>query len=300
MRPSDLRHFAICAVIWSTTWIAITFQVDHVAPAVSVCWRFGLAALLLALYCRWRGYELATSLAEQRELIMMGGFMFCAGYLFVYYAETYLVSGLVALGYSAAPLVNMLASRIAFGTRMNPRVAFGGLLGLVGIACVFWPELARFEADRRALLGAGFTAAAVSASAIGNVFSTRAQRRGGNVWQRMTWAMGWGAAMAGVVGLSGGESLAISASPSYLAALLYLSVAGSILAFANYLTLLETIGAARAGYIGVIVPIVALAISSVFERYDWHPLAYVGIAIAVLGNVVILHQPGRAATGDGD
>lgn len=297
MRPSDLRHFAICAVIWSTTWIAITFQLGDVAPAVSVFWRFGLAALLLAAYCYARGFGLRTTLAAQREMFAMGAFMFCGAYLLIYYAEQYLVSGLVAVGYSASPLVNMLTSRIAFGTRMSRRVILGGLLGLAGVVCVFWPEFTRIEADRGALLGAIFTAAGVLASALGNVFSSRAQRHGGNVWQKMAWAMAWGAGLSGAIALLRGDAFGVPASPAYLIALLYLAIAGSIVTFASYLTLLETIGAARAGYIGVIVPIVALAISSVFERYDWHPLAFAGIALAVLGNIAILGRP-PARVGD--
>ena len=90
MRASDLRHFAICVLIWSTTWIAITFQLGDVAPAVSIFWRFGLAALLLATYCLARGFALRTTLAAQRELIAMGAFMFCGAYLLIYYAEIYL------------------------------------------------------------------------------------------------------------------------------------------------------------------------------------------------------------------
>lgn len=297
MRASDLRHFAICVLIWSTTWIAITFQLGDVAPAVSIFWRFGLAALLLATYCLARGFALRTTLAAQRELIAMGAFMFCGAYLLIYYAEIYLVSGLVAVGYSASPLVNMLTSRIAFGTRISRRVLIGGLLGLAGVVCVFSPEFSRIEADRGALLGAVFTAAGVLASAIGNVFSSRAQRHGGNVWQKMAWAMGWGACLAGAIALMTGESFELPASPAYLIALLYLAIAGSIITFASYLTLLETIGAARAGYIGVIVPIVALAISSLFEQYDWHPLAHAGILLAVAGNVFILRRPASPARG---
>lgn len=291
MKLSNLQHFMVCVAIWSTTWIAITFQVDTVAVEVSVSWRFGLAAAVLVLFCRARGIPLRTTLAAQRELFAMGSLMFCLGYLFVYRAETYLVSGLVALGYSASPLVNMLASRLAFGTHMSARVAIGGALGLAGIACVFWPELARMEADDRVLLGAACTAAGVLASSAGNVFSSRARRKGLNVWQTMTWAMAWGAALSAVVAIARGESLALAPSASYVFALLYLALPGSILSFASYLTLIESIGAARAGYIGVIVPIVALVISSLFEHFQWHPLAYVGVTIAVCGNIVILRRP---------
>jgi len=67
-------------------------------------------------------------------------------------------------------------------------------------------------------------------------------------------------------------------------------VFGSVLAFAAFLTLLGRIGAARSGYIGVMVPIVALVISALFEGFRWHALTWVGIAVSVAGNVIILRR----------
>jgi drug/metabolite transporter (DMT)-like permease len=65
-------------------------------------------------------------------------------------------------------------------------------------------------------------------------------------------------------------------------------VLGSIIAFGAYLTLLKRVGAARAGYIGVMVPIVALFVSAAFEGFQWHALTWIGIAISVAGNVIVL------------
>jgi drug/metabolite transporter (DMT)-like permease len=70
--------------------------------------------------------------------------------------------------------------------------------------------------------------------------------------------------------------------------LAYLAILGSIIAFASYLTLLKRIGAARAGYIGVMVPILALLLSAAFEGFRFHALTWVGIAVSVAGNVLIL------------
>ena len=68
----------------------------------------------------------------------------------------------------------------------------------------------------------------------------------------------------------------------------YLAILGSIAAFASYLTLLKRIGAARAGYIGVMVPIVALLLSAAFEGFRFHALTWLGIGVSVAGNVLIL------------
>src|SRR5512137_2274190 len=173
MRATTPRLFALAAAIWSTTWFAITFQVAAAAPATAVAWRFALAALLLAGFCRLTGRSLRFPARVHLGLASLGLFMFCLSYLAVYRAETLVVSGLVAVGYSASPLLNMAVSRLALGTRGSWPVALGGLLGMGGIALVFWQEIARAEASTAALAGAAFTAGAVLASSVGNVFASR-------------------------------------------------------------------------------------------------------------------------------
>jgi len=287
------RLFAACVAIWGTTWIAITFQLGRVPPEASVAWRFGLASLLVAGVCRGRGHALRFPLRVHGLLALLGLTMFCLGYLFVYHAETMLVSGLVAVGYSASPLVNMALSRLAFGVPLRRRVAAGGLLGLAGVALVFWPELSRFQGGGRAGLGAALTAGGVLSAAVGNVFATMLERRGVNVWQKMAWGMGYGAAFCLAVAAARGQPLSFEWTVPYLASFLYLALFGSILAFAAFLTLLERAGAAQAGYVGVMVPMVALAISGLFEGFAVGPLTGLGLAAAVAGNVLVL-GPARA------
>lgn len=296
MRAPVWRLFAACVAIWSTTWFAITFQLGRVPPEASVAWRFGLAALLVVGLCRARGLTLRFPPRVHALLALLGLSMFCLGYLFVYYAETLLVSGLVALGYSASPLVNMALSRLVFGVPMRRHVAVGGALGLAGVALVFWPELSRFRAGGQAALGAALTAAGVLFSSLGNVFATLLERRGLEVWQKMAWGMGYGAAFCLAAAAVRGRPLGFEWTVPYLASLLYLAVFGSILAFAAFLTLLERAGAAQAGYVGVMIPMVALAISSLLEGLSVGPLTGLGMAAAVAGNVLVL-GPARARAG---
>jgi drug/metabolite transporter (DMT)-like permease len=287
----NLQIFLVCVLIWGSTWIAIKFQLGAVPPEVSIAWRFLLAAALLAGYCAWRGETLRFDWRTHRTLLPFGLFMFCISYVCVYHAERFVVSGLVAVGYSASPLLNMLASRIAFGTPMSRRVALGGVLGIIGIALVFWPEFKGLNTDQQFLLGALLTATAVATSAIGNVPAEHAARRGLSVWQKMTWGMTYGGAACLVYAFAVDLPLAIDTRAPYVLSLLYLTVFGSVLAFAGYLTLLTRIGAARTGYIGVMVPVVALIISSIFEGFQWQGLTLLGITLALAGNVIVLKVP---------
>lgn len=287
---TNLQLFAACVAIWGSTWLAITFQLGAVAAEASVFYRFLLASALLFAYCRARGLRLAFTATEHAWIAFQGFLMFSVSYVCVYYAEEHLVSGLVAVGYSASPLLNMLGMRLVFGTRMTARVAAGAALGILGITLVFWPEFSHLRSDGNVALGAAFTAAAVILSAASNMAAHRNQQAGLPVWQTMAWGMLYGALSTLALVAVLGKPLGFEPTPGYVLSLLYLAVFGSILAFGGFLTLLGRIGAARAGYIGVMVPIVALAISSVFEGYRWQWLALAGVAVSVAGNVIILRR----------
>lgn len=289
---TNLQLFAACVAIWGSTWIAITFQLGTVAPEASVFYRFLLASLMVFAYCRARGLRLRFTPREHLWIALQGVLMFSVSYVCVYYAEQHVVSGLVAVGYSASPLLNMVGMRLVFGTAMTARVALGAALGIVGITLVFWPEFSHLNTDRHVALGAFFTAASVVLSAASNMAAHRNHDAGLPIWQTMAWGMLYGALFTLVLTLALGRPLTIEATPAYLLSLLYLAVFGSILAFGGFLTLLSRIGPARAGYIGVMVPIVALAISSAFEGYRWEWLAGVGVLVSVAGNVIILRRAG--------
>ena len=285
---TNLQLFVACVAIWGTTWIAITFQLGRVAPDVSVFYRFLLAAVLVFAYCAWRRLPLGYSWREHAWIALMGVQMFGLSYIFVYYAEAHVVSGLVAVGYSASPLLGMLGMRAFFGTPMTRRVLAGSVLGIVGIALVFWPEIGGSQGPGSFAMGATYTVLAVLISSFGSLVAHRNHEHGMPLWQPLAWGMLYGALFSLAWALAGGQRLDFEPGAAYVGSLVYLAVLGSIVAFACYLTLLRRIGAARSGYIGVMTPIVALVISAVFESFHWHALTWAGIAVSVAGNVIIL------------
>ena len=285
---SNLQLFVACVAIWGSTWLAITFQLGRVAPEASVFYRFLLASLLVFAYCLARRLPLRYSAREHAWIALQGVFMFSVSYIFVYYAEANVVSGLVAVGYSASPLLGMLGMRAFFGTPMTARIAAGSVLGIAGIALVFYPEIAHLQGGGQPVLGALFTALSVVVSTFGSLLAHRNQQAKLPLWQTMAWGMLYGAAFSLGVTVATGKSLAFEATAPYVLSLLYLAILGSVVAFAGYLTLLQRVGAARSGYIGVMVPVVALVISAAFEGFSWQALTWIGIAVSVLGNIVIL------------
>jgi len=294
---STLNLFLVCVVIWGTTWFAITLQLGSVAPEMSIGYRFLIASSVLFAFCRWKGLPLSFTLGQHRDLLLLGLGMFCLGYIFVYYAEIYIVSGMVAVGYSAGPMVNMFTERVLFRTPITRRVAIAALMGIGGICCVFWPEFGALSASRNVALGALLTVLGVLASSAGSMAVLRCQARGYSTWTSMTWGMFYGGVLSLAVGLATGKPFAFQATAGYVLSLLYLALFGSIVTFACYLTLIERIGAARAAYVGVMVPLVALAVSYFLEKFAWSTLTTIGVLLSIAGNVVVLRPGGRATVG---
>lgn len=276
--------------IWGSTWLAIKFQLGSVAPEVSVFYRYAIASSVVFAYCAARRLPLRFKPRDHAWLALLGAFTFSVSYVFVYHAERHVVSGLVAVGYSASPLLGMLGMRLFFATPMTRVLAAGSLLGIVGITLVFASEFAKLGTDADTAWGAFYTAAAVLVSTLGSMIAHRNNRRGFPMWPSIAWGMFYGAGVSLAVSLALGRSLTFEPTLPYVASLLYLALMGSVLAFGGFFTLMQRIGPARAGYIGVMVPIVALVVSSFFEGFHFHVLTFAGIAVSVLGNVLILRN----------
>ena len=120
------------------------------------------------------------------------------------------------------------------------------------------------------------------------------RRRGLTPWTTTAWGMMYGALILLAVTLVQGLPWRFDPSPTYVGALLYLAIPGSVIAFLAYLTLVGRIGADKAAYSSVLFPLVALNISAVLEGYVWTASAMAGVALVLLGNVLVFARlPGR-------
>jgi len=68
-----------------------------------------------------------------------------------------------------------------------------------------------------------------------------------------------------------------------------------VVAFVAYLTLLQRIGAGRAGYTAAVIPLVAMLASTLFEGYHWTAAAAAGMALVIAGTVLVLRAKEKAA-----
>ncbi len=286
-----LALFAVAASIWGTTWYAITFQLQALAPELGVALRFAFAGGLLLAFCRLRRIRLQFTSRQHAAIALLGLTNYSVSYILIYHAEQHIVSGLVAVGYAAGPLINMLIARAMLGTPMSKRVAVGGSLGVAGIALIFWPEIAAMQGNPWILVGAAQTLIAVLISCYGNIWVGKLYAEGVSGWGPLALSMLWGGAISFLAALLMGVPFSIQMSPAFWASFLYLAVFGSVFAFGAYFTLIGRIGPARAAYVGVMSPVIALIVSAAYEGFDWRLATVVGVLLAVAGNVLALWNP---------
>ena len=118
--------------------------------------------------------------------------------------------------------------------------------------------------------------------------SVRHKRAGIPVVESNAIGMAYGALCSLAIATILGVPFVYDPRPIFSIALVYLALAGSVIGFGCFLTLIQRIGADRAAYATVLFPIVALGLSTWLEDYRWTPLAVGGVALVLLGNVLVL------------
>src|SRR5579863_988792 len=287
---STLGLYAVAVLIWGSTWLVIKFQLGVVSPVVSVAWRFALAALMLLAYSAIKRRPLRFGARDHLWIALQGALMFGLNYVGVYLAEQDLTSGLVAVVFSIVVSMNAVGMRVFYSQPIRAVTIVAAFIGVAGVALVFWPEIRGLSSSAVQLRGLEVALAATTIASLGNMVAARIHQRGLPVMQVNAWAMLYGAALVALVAVASRQRFSFDLSWPYVCSLVYLSLFGSALAFGAYLTLMRRIGADRASYTAVAIPVVALLLSGVFEHLRWQLATFIGVALCVAGNVLMLRR----------
>ena len=288
MRISNAGLFVIASAIWGSTWLAITFQLGTVAPELSVAYRFAIASAIVAVWCKAIRQPLAFPLREHAWLMAMGATFFGLNYVGVNWAERYVASGLVAVVFSTIVFMSAIGMRLVFGEPLTVRTLLAAALGVTGVALLFLPQLSAAREGGSAALGIGIALVATAFATVGNLIAVRNHRVGLPTLPVTAWGMLYGALVSVIVAAITGVPWTFEWTAGYVLSLAYLAVFGSVFAFAAYLTLLKRVGAAPSSFVGIATPVIALALSTLFEGYRWTWVGAVGLALAVFGNWLAL------------
>lgn len=288
-----LVPFLVTALIWGSTWIAIKYQLGDVPPSWSVTWRFTGGALGMFVLVLWQRLPLVLDRRGLMVAAIMGCSVFSLNFQFVYRSEQYITSGLVAVLFALLLVPNTVLARIFLDQKITRGFMLGTAIALVGIALLMLHEyriaLAQNAAmGAKVIIGGLMVMTALLFASVGNVIQASPPARGQPVPTLLAWAMLFGALLDGTIAwiISGPPRFVWSLS--YAGGVAYLAIIGSVVTFPMYNGLLRALGPGRAAYNGVLVPVVAMLISTVFEGYRWSLLAGSGATLAMIGLVVAL------------
>lgn len=281
-------QFVLCTLIWGCTWQVIRTQLGEVPPSWSVTWRFLLAGLTLTAWCLATGRTLAIGRRGHAFALTAGVFQFAINFNLVYRAEQHIASGLVALLFALLLVPNALFGRLFLDHRLSGRFVLGSAMGIAGVALLFAPDFSAGGADPDTLLGIGLATGAVLSASFANIMQASRQGQALPLEGTLAMSMLYGTALNAAIAWTLAGPPAIGTSPAYLFGLAYLGLAASAVAFILYFRLIRSVGPAAAAYTGIIIPVLAMALSTLLEGYRWTPPAIAGAVLAIAGMIVAL------------
>lgn len=284
----NILLYLVTVLIWGSTWFAIEFQLGEVAVEVSLVYRFALSALLMWLFCWWRKLPMRYSAKDHGFIALLALFNFALNYILIYQAQQYLTSAMTAIAFTTMLLMNIVNTRLFFGMPVAKRIYFGALMGIAGIAVLFYPDLDGLDFTNASLIGLVLVLGSALSASLGNMASVRNSRAGLPITQVNAWGMLYGAVGLTLLVVISGTPFTFSTSPAFIISLLYLAVFGSVIAFATYFALLKGMGPEKASYVIVLFPLVAVVLSTLFEDFVWTGYTFAGFALVLLGNALVL------------
>ena len=285
---NNIFLYTLTVLIWGSTWLFINFQLGKVPAEVSVIYRYAIASFVLFTWCWARGLSVHFKFKSHVLFMLLGMLLFGINYIGSYNAQHFIPSALNAVVFSTMMWMNIINTRLFFGTKIEPRVWQGALLGMVGIIVLFWPALSSLGTSGAMLTGVALSLIGALAASLGNMVSHRAQGRSLPIIQSNAWGMLYGTIFTAVFAWSRGLNFVFDWSFAYVGSLLYLAIVGSVIAFGCYLKLVGTIGPHKAVYSVIMFPVVAIILSIVFEGLEITLDLIAGVVLVLAGNLLIL------------
>lgn len=284
----SIAAFIFLSLVWGSTWLVIKDQISVVPAAWSVTWRFLLAGTVMLGLCAVRGEKLAL---PKKAMWLVGALALCQfvlNFQLVYASELYLTSGLVAVLFALMLVPNSVLARQFLKIPIGLRFLIGSMVALAGVALLLAHEYRTAPAGMNVIAGSALAVAAILSASFGNVLQATQAARRIAVLPLVGWAMLMGGLGNAAYAWAAFGAPQFDPRPHYWLGLVYLALVGSVLTFPLYAKLLRDWGPGKAGFNGVVVPVVAMALSTLFEGYVWTALAAGGAMLAAAGLLIAL------------
>lgn len=291
LSPADYALYATVVILWGASWLPLRLQLGVVSPEVSGVWRFLVGGLIVFGWLIAVKGRLRFPLADHARFAILGATMFSFNFVSAYYAGFHLNGGLLAVLFSLTAVINPIFAALLGRGGFNIRIVAGALIGIAGVALLFGPKLLAVDAEAGTLTGVALMLLSTFIFCTGNMFSAAFQARGLPVLSANAWSMLYGTAFIALLAVANGQPFIVEWTSKYVLSILWLAVAGTAIGFFAYVTLIGRIGTGRTGYVTVLMPLVALVLSTFFEGYAWTIYAFAGVALIMIGNAIVLSSP---------
>ena len=281
--------FIIFTAIWGSTWIIIRDQVGSVPPQWSVAYRFMIAAVAMALVAKLKKQSLKMDRGGLIAATVLGVTQFSVNFNSVYAAEQFITSGVVATVFAILLIPNSLLAWAFLDQKPNRRFLAAGVVAVCGVGLLFLNELRSSPVSNQHIaIGLGLTLLGLMGASSANVYQAGKDARRHPLLALLAWSMAIGAILDAILAYAVAGPPVIETRLGYWAGVLYLALFGSVLCFALYFPVVRKIGPGKAAYSSVMVPIIAMSLSTLFEAYRWSPLAIAGGLLAIVGMLLAL------------
>jgi drug/metabolite transporter (DMT)-like permease len=271
--------FAACSTIWGSTFLAISFGNDSLAPVWAATLRLSLATVLLTAWTWSRGSRLPRGPAL-RAALGYGVVEFGINLPLLYWGETSVPSGLSAVVYGTIPLSSALITGALGMERITTAKIGGAVVAFAGVALLFSSTLrAHVSPLPLAAILVGATAAG-----FGPVLLKRGPRQ--DPFGANAVGAAIGALMSGAMSLAIGETHTLPTTFAAAWPLLYLTIAGSLGAYVIMAWLVNHWPVTRTAYVTVVIPVIALALGSVARHERLTASSFAGTGLVLVGLLV--------------
>ncbi|EHV5288392.1 DMT family transporter [Staphylococcus pseudintermedius] len=284
--------YLFCMFIWGLNFIAVKIQGNSVSLEVALLYRSIIALLLFLALLSLIYKKIDLKNINFLTVVSFGLCNFTISYLLLYYGTFYSSAAIVTLIFSMKAIITPVFISVVFRTQVSKRIYFGGILGLLSVFIIIYPDL--YKLPSSFYIGVLFALLGTVVTSIGDVLSAYNSQKKTNP------------VIANVIGMSGaviflivytyinGDSYSIPTEINFWFGLIYLAVFASFLAWLFYLKLISNIGASESGYMVAMFPAIGGAASVFMGESQLNMNLLIGIVLACIGAYLALRKPNRA------
>lgn len=280
--------YLFCMFVWGLNFIAVKIQGNSVSLEVALLYRSIIALLFLALLC-FLSKKVNFKNINLLSAIGFGLCNFTISYLLLYYGTFYSTAAIVTLIFSMKAILTPIFISIIFRTKISKNIYIGGLLGLLSVVTIIYPDL--YNLPPKFYIGVLLAILGTLVTSIGDVFSAYNSQKNMNPIVANIIGMVAAVVFLVVYTFVTGKNYQVPTEINFWIGLIYLSVFASFLAWFFYLKLISNIGASESGYMVAMFPAIGGIASVLLGESQLSINLIFGIILACCGAYLALRQP---------